>query len=93
VTEAQRNEEVRLAILAFLAPRQAIAAGEDVILDRVPKTGRLGFAPTREEMLSALAFLQSLDLVRKVRERLGSSLYYQATSAGVLAHERGTLEE
>ena len=41
-----------------------------------------------EEVAAALAFLVSAGFAVVVAAPLGATLYYQATAAGVLAHER-----
>jgi hypothetical protein len=46
-----------------------------------------------QEIVSAVAFLLNLKFIEERRAMLGSSRFFQATSAGVLAFERGTIEE
>lgn len=81
-----RNEDCRREVLAYLAPRQEIAQAVSTIHRRVNRDGN-DF--TMREVESALAFLKSAGWIQKVNSKFGSSCYYQATSEGVLAYERG----
>ena len=86
--EAQRRrEECRREVRRYLVERQALAFPIEAIQRKLRIDGD-DF--TIDEILSALTLLIELEPPQvKIRtEALGASTYYQATSAGVLAHER-----
>lgn len=91
MTEAeiqQRKESYRRDVREFLAYRQAVAHLPQDIRRRLAM--RVAENPyTLEEVQEALEFLVGLGHVEVKRAALGATKYYQATSAGVLAHERG----
>jgi hypothetical protein len=89
---ARRAEELRRAVLDFLAARSAVAFAPEHILDRIIKSNALDFPPEPDELITALTFLENFTpepLIKFKCALLGSSRFYQATSAGVLASERG----
>ncbi|MCE0499445.1 MAG: hypothetical protein LV481_16005 [Methylacidiphilales bacterium] len=93
-TQARRGQEMRHAVLEFLAARQAVAFEPEIILERVIRSRVLDFHPEPDELTAALTFLEQFSpepLIACRRDALGSSRFYQATSAGVLAWERGAL--
>lgn len=90
---ADRAELVRLAVLEFLATRQSLSFEPAMIVDRVIKSGLLDFEPEAGEVTAAIAFLEDLKFITHQKRTVGRTRFYQATSAGVLAFERGTLEE
>jgi hypothetical protein len=92
LTPLERNEMVRRAVLDFLAPRQALSFDADIIRQRIASSRLLDFNPDADEVAAALAFLRSAQFITFARSSLGNSNFYQATSAGVLAYERGALE-
>ena len=83
----QRREEVRREVRRYLAERMALAFPISSIRRKLVIDGD-DFSEA--EIEQALVFLAGLDPAQvKTREDgLGASRYYQATSAGVLAHER-----
>jgi hypothetical protein len=87
----QRREAVRTSALEWLAARLASAFEADVILQRLNKSGLLDFNAEKDELAEALAFLKGSEFVTAVHHPHGATLFYQATAAGVRAHERGTL--
>jgi hypothetical protein len=96
MTPPDRAQLIREALLGFLAPRQALKFSAEDLVERLQRSNKLDFRPEAEEIVAAIAFLENFKpepLVHHDRAQLGRTLYYQATSAGVLAHERGTLEE
>jgi hypothetical protein len=93
-TQAQRAEQIRQAILDFLAERQHVAFMPEVILERIGRSHFLDFRPEPDEFTAAITFLENFSpdpLIKHSTAVLGSTRFYQATSAGVLAFERGTL--
>lgn len=91
MTEQQRRESLRTELLAYLADRPANAFDPETLLQRLIKTNVLEFTPTIEDLAGALAFLRGAELVSVTPHGLGATNFYQVTSTGVLAHERGTL--
>ncbi len=88
-----RAQLVRQAALEFLAKRPTLAFDAETLVERLQRSPTLDFRPEAEEVVAAVTFLEGLKFVEHKRAQLGRTLYYQATSAGVLAFERGTLEE
>ncbi len=91
-----RAQFVRQAVLEFLAPRQSLTYSIVDIVSRIQGSNLLDFRPEAEEVTAAVAFLLNFKpepLIVERRAKLGRGIYYQATSAGVLAFERGTLED
>ncbi|HUB67456.1 MAG TPA: hypothetical protein VL981_08235 [Candidatus Methylacidiphilales bacterium] len=87
-------EELRRAILDFLAARQSLSFPPETILERITRAGALDFAPEPDEFAAALTFLEDFTpepLIAHKMSALGASRFYRATSAGVLAWERGAL--
>ena len=92
--QAKHAEELRHAVLDFLCARQAVAFEPETILERIIRSRILDFHPGPDEFTAALTFLENFSpapLINCKRDALGSSRFYQATSAGVLAWERGAL--
>lgn len=88
-----QNEELRHAALEVLATRHPSALATRSIIRRIEGDKMLDFKITDEDVNAALMFLSGLTppLVNFTRDQLGSTQYSAATSAGVLAWERGTL--
>jgi hypothetical protein len=90
----RRAEELRRAVVDFLAARQSVAFGPEVILERIIRARALDFHPEPDEFTAALTFLENFTpepLITRKTSPIGASRFYQATSAGVLAWERGAL--
>jgi hypothetical protein len=84
------KEALRHATLAFLAERAACAFPNSTITARIRAARLLDEMPDESDTAEALQFLAGLHLVSITPDALGSTKFYQATSAGVLAHERNT---
>ena len=90
-----RRAHARVAVLEFLAPRQSLKFDAEAIRQRINADRKLDFTLDEDDVASALAFLRGVSpdpLVEMTRPPLGSKQFYQVTSAGVLAVERGDLE-
>lgn len=86
MSEAQeRREDCRRGVRTFLAERQAVTHRLSAIRRGVNREGN-DF--TEREITDALVFLAGEKHVEITPDPDGATLYYQATSAGVLAHER-----
>ncbi|WP_414664868.1 hypothetical protein [Horticoccus sp. 23ND18S-11] len=83
----ERREECRRETLRFLAERQAVAHHPKTVRRRLNDGHEHDF--TDADVQAALVFLVSASLAREIPDALGATRHYQATAAGVLAHERG----
>lgn len=86
-----RSEQTRRAIMEFLSPRQTLKFDAASIQNRIIKLNVLDFTPDADDIAQALTFLRGLHFVDYMHGAVGSTPFYQATSAGVLATERGEL--
>ncbi len=80
------QEETRHDCLAYLAARPTLSFPSEAVTRGVRREGA---AWTEQQVREALELLVGLGLATATRDPLGSTYYYQATAAGVLAHERG----
>jgi hypothetical protein len=89
-----QNEELRHAVLEVLATRHPTALQTSSIRRRIEQNEVLDFRITDEDVNAALMFLAGLTppLIEFRNDPLGSTKYASASSAGVLAYERGTLQ-
>ncbi len=81
------KEECRRLVMGYLAARQVLAFRVEAIRRGLVREEAAEF--TDAEIVSALEFLKGLGFADSAPDALGSTLSWQATSAGVLAHERG----
>jgi hypothetical protein len=81
--QQERREEVRRNVRGYLAERPGLAFHPRTIA-RSPFVNA-----TLDEVEGALNVLVSLGHAEQRRDQLGSTPYYQAIGAGILAHERG----
>lgn len=81
------KEDLRHMALEFLAVRSTGAFNLRQIRRGVEREAAFKF--TDEELVGALQLLLGLKLVSQTPDTLGSTLYWQATSEGVLHYERG----
>lgn len=85
----ERREECRKDVLGFIAERQAVAHHAKTIRQRLNAGHEHDY--TDAEIEAALAFLMGVrpdPFAKEVPDPMGATHYYQATSAGVIAHER-----
>lgn len=85
VQQAEKNEECRREVRAYLADRPSVALSAGTIRRGLQAEWNYN----AEEITNALGFLRSLDQVAQTRAELGSTLYYRISATGTLAHERG----
>lgn len=88
LTQPQK-EDLRYAVREQLVTAQTVALNAEMVLRRVQRARILDFEFTVREIEEALTLLTGLDQVKATPASLGATKYYQATAAGVLAHERG----
>ncbi len=86
---ASTNEQVRGAVLRFLAERPSLSFDSPTIWQRVHAGGYIDHSATPHEIDHALSFLISAQFAEgKTRGSLGVTPFYQVTHKGVLEHER-----
>lgn len=88
--EQQQRELVRRAFLAFIAERQPLTHDAATIARRINAQRDFDFTVSIEQAEDAGQFLAGTipPLATAKPTRFGATLYYQATSDGVVAHER-----
>lgn len=88
LTQPQR-EELRYAVREQLVAAQTVALNAEMVHRRVDRARVLDFAFDVPLVDAALHLLVGLGHASVAPAPLGSTPYFQATAAGVLAHERG----
>ncbi len=88
LSQAQR-EDLRYAVRAVLVNAKTVALTNAMILSRLERYRMIDFVAATADVEDALAVIVGLGQASSVHAPLGATLYYQATAAGVLAHERG----
>jgi hypothetical protein len=84
-----RREKCRRKVLGFLAERAQVAHHANTIRNRLNVGHQNDYSTAEIEAACALLCgLAPEPLAKAVRDPLGASVYYQATSAGVITHER-----
>lgn len=80
-------EDIRYEVRRFLAGRPTVATDATTIRHGL---ARWGVAATDDEITAACIFLNGLvpPQAQLMRSSLGSSMSWQITSSGLLAHER-----
>lgn len=85
---AQQKEELRIAILAYLAARHPIAFGQEAIRKTILRRQLVDFQFDSDAAESALSLLLDMKMITPQTEALGTTKYYAASSAGLLDAER-----
>lgn len=85
MTEVQKKEECRNAVLEYLAARPSVAQRVETIHRKLSKENP-EFLLT--DVSGACEFLFELGYVKKCTEPLGSTVYWQASVSGQLFVER-----
>lgn len=88
MTSSQR-EQLRHAVLAFLAERPRLAYSAQQVAMRLRQDRRLDGRIDDQDVSDAFEILAGKSLAKLVADPLGSTQYAQATADGVLAWERG----
>lgn len=86
----RQREDLRFAAREQLVAAKTVALDAEMIRRRVERSRLLDFSVTTADVEDALALLTSLGHANSIPSELGATRYYQATAAGVLAHERGS---
>jgi hypothetical protein len=84
----QQREELRIAILAYLAARHPLAFHREAIRDSMLRRQLVDFLFDNDAAESALSLLLDMKLITPQTEALGTTKYYAASSAGLLEAER-----
>lgn len=80
-----QKEELRRIVLGWLCNRSACSFNCVSVQNGV----RRAMNCTEDECEEAMVFLKSAGYLDEIPNKLGSRRYYQASSEGILAHERG----
>ncbi len=83
-----RNETRRYAVLNVLAPRQVAAFTPMQIASRLNIGAELDQPTNGDELAPVCEFLVGSGLAERIPEPLGSTIYFKATSQGVVTSER-----
>jgi hypothetical protein len=84
-----QREDLRYAVRAVLVGAKTVALSSAMVQSRLERYRMLDFAVSPADVEDALAVIVSLGHASSVPASLGATLYFQATGAGVLSHERG----
>ena len=88
LSQTQR-EDLRFAVREQLVAAQTVALTSDMLMRRVQRARVIDFEFTALDVFESVTFLVGLNYAKEQPAQLGATKYYQATAAGVLAHERG----
>jgi hypothetical protein len=84
----KQKEELRIVLLTFLTARHPLAFNAESIRATLVRRGILDFPFSDQDVESALAVLQDLQLVAGNVESLGSTTHWSATAQGLIEVER-----
>jgi len=84
----QNPEQLRTAILIFLAERLATAFSADEIERRIRAANQVDGFFQRQDVAEALALLEGFGLVKKIPRPLSGMHDWKVTSEGVIFKER-----
>ncbi len=87
MADKQRAEECRHVVLGYLVNRPSVAQAAATIHHRLTIT-EWDFSLI--EVQEACGFLAGMELVKEITDPMGSTKHYQATSTGILQHERAS---
>lgn len=87
--DTQREREIlRQTVTGYLATRCQLRFDAEQIRRAIYSRGLVDFSVSVEDLEKSLAFCEGLGLAKQCREQMGATIYWQATSEGVLAAER-----
>jgi hypothetical protein len=84
-----QREDLRFAVREALVNAKTVALTAEMVQRRVERSRALDFVPTVAEVTDALTLIVGLGQAGQTPSPLGATPYFQATAAGILAHERG----
>jgi hypothetical protein len=85
----EQKEELRYAVREQLVAAKTVALNADMLTRRVQRARAIDHPFDRADVEDALALLIGLGQAKAESASLGATKFYQATAAGILAHERG----
>lgn len=88
MVNAEQKELLRNAALTFIAARPALSFSVSALARFIVLDQLVCFAFTESELVEALTVLEGFGLAVRERGALGASIYWRATSEGVLHYER-----
>lgn len=83
-----QREELRFAVRQQLVAASTVALTAAMLQSRVQRARLIDFDFTERDVTDAVTLLVGLGHAKEEPAELGATKYYQATAAGVLAHER-----
>jgi hypothetical protein len=84
-----QKEELRFAVRECLVAAATVALSAEMVARRLERRRLVDFLFDTRDVVDALTLLVGLGHATETPAALGATKYYQATAAGVLAHERG----
>lgn len=84
----QQREQLREALVGYLAPRCALNFDAPAIKRALTHKRAVDFEIQDEDLTAALFVAEGMGYIKKVNAEMGATLYWQSTSGGVLAAER-----
>ena len=84
----QDREILRQTVVGYLATRQQLEFEASAIRRSIVSRQKIDFAAADEDVIQALEFLQGLGFVEHHTSEIGATVYWKATSNGVLESER-----
>ena len=89
----QRDREIlRERVVGYLATRSALKFEASAIRRALVARGLVDFTPGEDDVEQALVFALGMGYAEKAPAQMGATVYWQATTAGVLAAERNGWE-
>jgi len=89
--KASDRELLRDNCLGYLSTRQGLLFSAGAVLRGMRGRQMIDFAADEQDVFQALVFLQGLGFVQQSAHATGSTVEWQASSAGVLHAERNLL--
>ena len=86
-----QKEDLRRAVLEFLAARDRLAFTPQSIRRIIAHRQYVDFEITTEDVVSACNFLRGLGFAQTYTKQLGATETWKVTSVGILAVERGEI--
>lgn len=84
----QQREQLREAVVGYLGPRCALNFDTAAIKRSLTHKRVVDFEIIDSDLEASLVFAEGMGYVKTVHTDMGATVYWQATSGGVLAAER-----
>lgn len=82
------REILRQRVVGYLATRSQFSFESPAIKRHLDTRGILDFAVSDADVGDALVFVEGLGFVKQQTSEMGATVYWRATSQGILASER-----